>query len=45
MDDNYKVVEYTESENPFEEAQAVSVFYGDLANCEAYIRLHQEGYM
>jgi hypothetical protein len=39
-EDIYKVVSYTEGEDG-----GVDVFIGDLANCEAYIRLHKEGYM
>ena len=43
QDNLYKVIEfnYIDDENIEEDA----VYYGDLANCEAYIRLHEKGYM
>jgi hypothetical protein len=53
MDDSYEVVELTPNEkydlddfNSDElEFNEQSVYQGSLANCEAYIRLHEGGYM
>jgi hypothetical protein len=53
MDDSYEVVELTPNEkydlNDFDsdelEFNEQSVYQGSLANCEAYIRLHEGGYM
>ena len=53
MDDSYEVVELTPNEkydlNDFEsdepEFNEQSVYQGRLADCEAYIRLHEGGYM
>ena len=53
MDDSYEVVELTPNEkydlDDFDsdelEFNEQSVYQGSLANCEAYIRLHEGGYM
>lgn len=53
MDDNYEVVELTPNEKYDEndyhsdeqEFNEQSVYQGRLADCEAYIRLHESGYM
>lgn len=53
MDDNYDVIELTPNkkynENDFdseeEEFNENRVHSGSLADCEAYIRLHEGGYM
>ena len=38
MDDSYEVIDRSKGED-------VSVFQGSLSDCEAYIRLHEAGYM
>ena len=53
MDDNYKVVQLTTNEkydeNDYDsdeqEFNEESVYQGGLADCEAYIRLNEGGYM
>lgn len=53
MDENYEVVELTPNEKYDEEDfdseekefKEKSVYHGGLADCEAYIRLHEGGYM
>jgi hypothetical protein len=53
MDDNYEVVELTPNEkydeNDYDsdeqEFNEQSVYQGRLADCEAYIRLNEGGYM
>lgn len=42
MDSTYQVVLLTPNGDEFEEE---SVFQGDLSDCEAYIRLNEQGYM
>lgn len=49
MNDRYAVYLVDESDEEFYEENGYNkqelVFDGDLADCEAYIRLHKEGYM
>lgn len=48
MDDNYEVLELVKEGDVFDlcsEDEYESVFQGSLADCEAYIRLHENGYM
>ena len=49
MDDNYKVEEKQEIDDRYQvygdEDRWDTVFTGRLSDCEAYIRLHEGGYM
>lgn len=53
MDNNYEVFESSEDTNQptwnrcniYPNDNEKSVFQGSLADCEAYIRLHEGGYM
>lgn len=43
QDNEYEVVELKQDSNGIE--YELSCFQGSLADCEAWIRLHSEGYM
>lgn len=48
IDDTYQVMEtipHSFSDGAYEELEEESAFQGGLADCEAYIRLNEEGYM
>jgi len=53
MDDNYEVIEITPKNEYSDECESdyeakfdeQKVYVGRLADCEAYIRLHEGGYM
>ena len=49
MDENYKVEEKEEIDDRYQvygdEDKWNTVFTGSLSDCEAYIRLHEGGYM
>ena len=50
MDHNYEVISFDPDLDPWEDEEAYYAseeveFVGDLADCEAYIRLHEGGYM
>lgn len=46
MDENYEVIEInSEKDEQNNEFSEESVYQGRLSDCEAYIRLHENGYM
>ena len=45
MGDTWQVIEVPEDIDVYRECGAMMIYQGSLSDCEAYIRLHEGGYM